>query len=373
MEKKYCQSCGMPMDELSIMGTNEDLSLNDEFCKYCFQQGHFTKECTVEDMIQYNMQYLAEYNNYLGAKFSKEEVAERMRKHLPTLKRWKKSQTEQHHNEAVNKAIDYINEHLYETVDIQKLSELTNISKFHFHRLFKAFIGENIGTYIQRIRMESIAHKLINTSLTLPQVAEQTCYENKYALSKAFKKHFGVSPSVYRQSPLNYTPISYRKEFAEIDLLPTIQDTKDFHIIYFSVNQTDRNQIDYINAWSSLKQFVENKLSEQSGQFISISFDDNQITNSDKCRYYIGYTLSKVIKPIGKYGVMNMKGGKYAIFRHCGSYSLLETIYANIYNNWLPKNKYTFYNSCSFEIYIHTPDRYEEKDLITDIYIPIKE
>ncbi|WP_455671607.1 GyrI-like domain-containing protein [Phocaeicola sp.] len=372
MEKKYCQSCGMPMDELSIMGTNEDLSLNDEFCNYCFQQGHFTKECAVEDMIQHNMQYLAEYNSCLGAKFSKEVVAERMRKHLPTLKRWKKPQTDQHHNEAVNKVIDYINEHLYETIDIQKLSELTNISTFHFHRLFKAFIGENIGTYIQRIRIENIAHKLINTSLTLSQIAEQTCYENKYALSKAFKKHFGVPPSVYKQSPLNYTSTSFKKEFAKIDLQPTIQDIKDFHIIYFSVNQTDRNQLSYINAWNSLKQFVQKNLSEQAGQFISVSFDDNQITNADKCRYYIGYKLSKTMKPHGKYGVMNMKGSKYAIFRHYGSYSLLETIYANIYNNWLPNSTYTLYNSCSFEIYIHTPDKYEEKDLITDIYIPIK-
>lgn len=78
-----------------------------------------------------------------------------------------KEATKNEYNKSINKIIDYINSHLKENIDLSKLAEIANISEYHFHRIFKAFIGESVGTYITRIRLEFAAQLLQTTTLNL--------------------------------------------------------------------------------------------------------------------------------------------------------------------------------------------------------------
>ena len=61
MEQKICQCCAMPIDETTF-GTEADGSKNEEYCQYCYADGHFTKECTMDEMIELNLNYLEEFN-----------------------------------------------------------------------------------------------------------------------------------------------------------------------------------------------------------------------------------------------------------------------------------------------------------------------
>ncbi len=72
-------------------------------------------------------------------------------------------------------------------------------SFFHFRKVFRNVTGENIGTYIQRLRLEYIAHLLIATGQSIEEIGMQTNYQTKFSLAKAFKKHFGISMSAYRE------------------------------------------------------------------------------------------------------------------------------------------------------------------------------
>lgn len=84
--KSFCQSCGMPMDEYSDMyGTNVDGTKSDEYCSYCFQHGAFTKEETMEEMIETCVPFVKEANPEL----TEENVRNMLQEFLPTLKRWK--------------------------------------------------------------------------------------------------------------------------------------------------------------------------------------------------------------------------------------------------------------------------------------------
>lgn len=91
MEQKFCQSCGMPLND-SVMGSNADGSANDDYCKYCFNEGKFTNNFTMEEMIQYCAGMLDEYNADAKVKLTKEEAIAQMREHFPTMKRWKAQQ-----------------------------------------------------------------------------------------------------------------------------------------------------------------------------------------------------------------------------------------------------------------------------------------
>lgn len=85
MEKVFCQSCGMPLDDENFLGTNKDGSVNNDYCSYCFKDGEYTYDCTMEEMIA----VCAEHADKWVPPISKEEAVKQMRQFFPMLKRWK--------------------------------------------------------------------------------------------------------------------------------------------------------------------------------------------------------------------------------------------------------------------------------------------
>ena len=89
MKNKICQSCGMPMMTDDQFGSNEDGSLNTEYCAHCYQNGTFAWDCTMDEMIEHNLEFLDEFNKDADRPFTKEEARAGMKEYFPTLKRWK--------------------------------------------------------------------------------------------------------------------------------------------------------------------------------------------------------------------------------------------------------------------------------------------
>ena len=78
-----CQSCSMPLNGEEHIGTNKDSSKNEDYCVYCFKDGEFTHNMTLEETIADSVNY-AEM-----AGMTKEEMLTHAKNVLPTLKRWK--------------------------------------------------------------------------------------------------------------------------------------------------------------------------------------------------------------------------------------------------------------------------------------------
>lgn len=89
MEKNFCQSCGMPLTD-EILGTNADGSKNEEYCMYCFKNGAFTGNFTMEEMVEFCSQFVEQYNQDSGQHLTRDDYKEVLRQYYPNLKRWKK-------------------------------------------------------------------------------------------------------------------------------------------------------------------------------------------------------------------------------------------------------------------------------------------
>ena len=83
MEKMYCQSCAMPM-EPEQYGTNKDGSPNADYCSYCYANGAFTSDQTMEEMIEACVPFMVEGG------MEEAQARKIMTETLPALKRWKK-------------------------------------------------------------------------------------------------------------------------------------------------------------------------------------------------------------------------------------------------------------------------------------------
>lgn len=84
-----CQSCGARLEQDSDRGTEADGTRSEDFCAFCYQQGTFTQDITMEQMVELNLQALDEWNQAEGLHLTKQEARSQLLQFLPTLKRWK--------------------------------------------------------------------------------------------------------------------------------------------------------------------------------------------------------------------------------------------------------------------------------------------
>lgn len=89
MGTKICQSCGMPLTEPELFGTDESGSINEEYCIYCFRNGEFTQDFTMDEMIEHCAGFVDEFNKDAEVKVTREEAVAQMKEFFPYLNRWK--------------------------------------------------------------------------------------------------------------------------------------------------------------------------------------------------------------------------------------------------------------------------------------------
>ena len=90
---QFCQSCGMPLTQNEDCGTDADGSINFDYCKYCYKDGQFLQDCTMDEMIEHCAQFVGAVNEGLPNPITKEEYIGQMKMYFPNLKRWRKALT----------------------------------------------------------------------------------------------------------------------------------------------------------------------------------------------------------------------------------------------------------------------------------------
>lgn len=100
---------------------------------------------------------------------------------------------------CIRDVTQYIREHIDEALNREVLAAVAGFSVPHFHRIFTAQTGENIASYVRRVRMERAGRKLRMGAVDITEVALAAGYDSHAAFSKAFRQHFGYSPSEFRR------------------------------------------------------------------------------------------------------------------------------------------------------------------------------
>jgi AraC-like DNA-binding protein len=85
---------------------------------------------------------------------------------------------------------------------VPELAKLAGASRAAFARLFRAATGSSPKRWLTARRLELAARRLAETDETLAQIAAHVGYLSEFALSRAFKRHYGVAPARYRKAPL---------------------------------------------------------------------------------------------------------------------------------------------------------------------------
>ena len=85
-DMKFCQSCGMPLGPDTAHGTEADGSPSADYCSYCYKDGKFAGEMTMDEMIDFCAPMMAQANPGM----TQEQAKAQMHQFFPMLKRWRK-------------------------------------------------------------------------------------------------------------------------------------------------------------------------------------------------------------------------------------------------------------------------------------------
>ena len=144
----------------------------------------------------------------------------------------------------IETVIDYIESHLDEKLDLEKVSEAVHYSKYHLHRMFTNTVGMTIHDYVQRRQLTEAAKLLVFSSKPIIEVAFFCGYESQQAFSSAFKSMYKIPPAQYRDKG-NFYPLQL--QFALHKNIPSKVFTKEDICIA---------RIEDIPAWMDLMRLV---------------------------------------------------------------------------------------------------------------------
>lgn len=284
----------------------------------------------------------------------------------------------------INRVITFITNNLSEPLYLDLLAKKAYFSPYHFHRIFTYMLGETPNAFVNRLRVEKAANMLQkNSSLSITDIAFDCGFSSSAAFARSFRQYFGISASKWRKehqhdsnilfpSLSHYPGTSGENQYSE-RLLWNIQVKfmPGFHVAY--VANLEGYDIKKIRAiWDTLcKWAVARDLLTPDTTAIGISFDDPEITPTEKCRYYACISVPDDIIADDVVGIMDITPGKYAVYSFEGQQQDIQPTYKALYKEWLPDSGYQPADVPCYEICHSAPENYYEGLYKLDICLPV--
>lgn len=106
----------------------------------------------------------------------------------------------------INAVVDYIENNIDKAFTLNELAEKAHFSPFHFHRIFTIIMGESLNDFIKRIKLGKAGSMLVSCQeMPIMEIAFSCGFQSNAVFSRAFKKYFGATPSVFRNDYLKYS------------------------------------------------------------------------------------------------------------------------------------------------------------------------
>lgn len=123
-------------------------------------------------------------------------------------------------NAHIEKLLMFIEKNLDdERLDINKLAHVCGYSKYHLQRIFKQYCGENIASYLRRLRMEKSAFLLKYSEEKISVIAALCGFGYNQSYIRAFEKYYALSPNDFRDTHISDMHNSMLFERSEYEII----------------------------------------------------------------------------------------------------------------------------------------------------------
>lgn len=271
---------------------------------------------------------------------------------------------------------DYILRHLDDDLSLVTLSGVFGMSRFHFHRCFLAGAGVNVGRYVQLARLKRASLQLVfNRRRRITDIALDAGFDFPESFARAFRRTYRQSPSQFRGKP--DWPVWWQVHHEHVRRL---KEKKTMHVEILDFPTTLVAALEHhgpeSRTYSTTMKFIEwrqaNGVGPGKGRTYGIHYTDPLNTFPEDYRLDICVSVDKEIAD-NPQGVVNktIPACRCAVARHRGSRSYVKAAEYLVFD-WLPQSGEELGDFPIFFHYVNVGPNVEEKDMITDVYLPLK-
>ncbi len=264
-----------------------------------------------------------------------------------------------------------LEERLDEDVPLEELASAAHYSMFHFHRLFRGLTGETVRERVRRLRLERAAHHLSHSETDILRVALDAGYDSHEAFTRAFKKRFEVTPSVFRtERRALHSPRTEATENTDMNI--EIRRQPPVHIA--SVRHVGPYS-EVGKAWAALMKWGWTKMMFGKPETFGLCFDDPEVTPTEHVRYEACMVVDGKTKVKGDVTLKELSGGDFAVALHEGPYDQIGSTYAELFAHVAREpvggKQWRLGDPPSREVYLNDPRKTKPQDLRTEIWMPV--
>ena len=267
--------------------------------------------------------------------------------------------------EGLQSALNYIEEHLTDEVDVHDVAARAYVSAFHFQRIFSALCGMPLGEYV-RFRRLTLAAQDMTRGMKVIDAAVKYGYDSPDAFARAFRRFHGVLPSQATQPGVTLRSLAPRSICDQMEggivMDYQIVEKEAFSVVGFQRHFHNDTSYQQIPAWWGE---MMQKGMPLCGEFgVCIDADGREFDYLIADRWQPGEAI-----PEGCV-TRDIPGGTWAVFP-C-TLATLQDVNTKMWRDWLPTcREYRLSHNCNLEFY-YPLNREDPPSSKAELWLPIQ-
>ena len=267
--------------------------------------------------------------------------------------------------ERLNNTMDYIENHLTDTIDYEQLGRIACCSAYHFQRMFTYMAGATLSEYIRRRKM-SLAAVDLQGGAKVTDVAAKYGYNSPTAFNRAFQTVHGIAPSAVKNEGVpvkSYPPLTFHITVKGAEEMNYRIETKDaFRIIGVSapLHQEIEKNFAIVPVENGTLEKLAGLMDTPPMGVLGVSACNEELD----WKYFIAVSSTKTDEAFEEYIV---PASTWAIFSGTGTNLSVQELERRIVMEWLPTSGYEYANAPDIEVYLN-PD---PQNAQYEVWIPV--
>ena len=264
----------------------------------------------------------------------------------------------------LRRVLAYIDDHLADPLVLKDLAAVAHFSPYPDHRRFAAWMGETLGDHLRRRRLERAAQRLRNDpAVPVLNAALDVGFGSGEAFTRAFKAHFGHSPSAWRRLRKTDQACSNPDQALALPLaddegvFPTFSQEPNMKVEVKELPPVRIATLRYTGPYGApIGEFWAHRVVPWARSLgvrldwrYGISYDDPSMTPPSECRYDAGIEVPDDFVATGETRIQQLPGGLHAVARFHGSAIEIERAWPWMLREWLPDSGYQMDDRPCFE------------------------
>ncbi len=267
------------------------------------------------------------------------------------------------------RVLDHIHDHAGGDLSLDALADVAAMSRFHWHRVFRAMTGETTAQAVRRVRLHRASVALVQTALPVAQVARDLGYPNVASFTRAFTDHYAATPLAFRNRG-ELRPFTPRQKPEVTTMHPIAIRQEPARRLAAMPHKGLYHEIG--RAFEKLSATMGARgLFGHSGHMVGVFYDDPASTPPADLRSHAGFEIkgdAPIAEPLE---IVTLPAGRNAVLTYKGPYAGLPAAYDQLYSVWLPASGEDPADAPSFEVYLNSPMDTAPDDLITELHLPL--